>query len=279
MINVNSNISSIFAQRRLSKSQEGLNKAMARLTTGLRINSAADDAAGLAVGTRMQTQIRSLEQAKRNAGDGISASQTAESSMEQMTDVLSRLRELSIQSSNGALNNGDRSFLHTEFSDLVTELDRLAQNTEFNGIKLLDGGVSAGLTFHVGSGNTANDKITISITNMRANKLGAGGVFLDTQSVSTSAKAQTSLGIIDGALTQIGAVRSKLGSFQNRLGITIDNIGSSVENLSASKARIMDADIAKETAALTRNQILVQAGVSVLAQANQAPQIALSLLG
>ena len=277
-ININTNVASLFAQRKLNKSQNGVAKSLQRLTTGLRINSAADDAAGLAVSTRFQSQIRSLEQAGRNANDGISVIQTAEGSLEQMSDMLIRMRELSVQSSNGSLTNTDRSAIHAEFSNLISELDRIAQNTDFNGVKLLNGSASAGLTFHVGANNTANDKITVSIANLQSNKLGTGG-FVSGQSVSTAAKAQTSLGVIDGALNQISTARSRLGATQNRLSVSIDNIGSMVENMSAANARIRDVDVARETANLTKNQILVQAGVSVLAQANASPQIALSLLG
>jgi flagellin len=278
-ININTNVSSLFAQRSLNKAQGSLGKSLERLTTGLRINSAADDAAGLAISTRFQSQIRSLEQSQRNANDGISVIQTAEGSLEQMSNMLIRMRELFVQSSNGSLNNSDRDAIHQEFGNLISELDRIAGNTDFNGVSLLNGSASAGLTFQVGINNTANDKITVSIANLQTSKIGAGGSFVSGQSVSTAAKAQSSLGVIDGALDQISNARAGLGATQNRLSVTIDNLGSMVENLSSSNARIMDADVAKETANLTKNQILVQAGVSVLAQANQQPQIALSLLG
>ena len=276
---VNTNVSSLFAQRKLSSTQNNVSKSLKRLTTGMRINSAADDAAGLAIGKRFQSQIRSMEQAQRNANDAISVIQTAEGSMDQMSDILIRMRELSVQSANGSLSNSDRDFLHTEFTSLVAELDRIATNTDFNGKKLLQGSASAGITFHVGANNAAVDKITVSIANVQSNKLGTGGNFVSGLAVSTANGAQSSLNVIDAALNQISSVRSKLGASQNRLGSTIENLGSTIENLASSKSRIMDADVAKESAALTKNQILVQAGVSVLAQANAAPQIALSLLG
>ena len=276
---VNTNVASLFAQRHLNASQGAAQKSLARLSTGLRINSAADDAAGLAISNKFRSQIRSLEQAQRNANDGISVIQTAEGSLEQMGEILNRMRELSIQSANGSLTDTDRTFLHAEFSTLVGEIDRIASSTDFNARKLLNGSASAGVAFQVGAGNTTNDRITISIANAQTSRLGTAGTKLNTMAVSTVTKARNSLGVIDAALTQISNIRSTLGASQNRLNVTIDNLGTSIENLSASNARIRDADVARETANLTRAQILVQAGVSVLAQANQSPQIALSLLG
>jgi flagellin len=274
---VNTNVASLFAQRNLNRSQMGAEKALQRLSTGMRVNSAADDAAGLAVGTRFQSQIRSLEQAQRNANDGISVIQTAEGALAQMTDLLIRMRELSVQSANGTLSAADRVFLDTEFDSLVAEIDRIAQVTNFNGTDLLDGDASAGIVFQVGANNTANDRITISVTNARQDSIASQT--LTAQTISTVAGARTSMGVIDDAINSIASQRSKLGAVQNRLTVTIENLGSAVENLSASRSRIVDADIAKETANLTKYQILVQAGLSVVAQANASPQAALSLLG
>ena len=276
---VNTNINSLFAQRKLGKSQDAVGKSIQRLTTGMRINSAADDAAGMAISTKFEAQIRGLSQAQRNANDGISMLQTAEGAMEQMTDILIRMRELAVQSSNGTFSNTERDFLNTELNELKSELDRISDNTEFNGRKLLNGSASAGITFQVGINNTAADKITVSITDIGSDKLGAGGSFISGASVSTAAKSQTALTTIDGAINKLATVRSTLGASQNRLNVTIDNLGSTIENMSASNSRIRDVDVAKESAYLAKNQILVQAGVSVLAQANQTPQVALSLLG
>jgi flagellin len=273
---VNTNVASLFAQRNLNRSQMGAEKALQRLSTGMRVNSAADDAAGLAVGTRFQSQIRSLEQAQRNANDAISVIQVAEGALSQMTDLLIRMRELSVQSANGTLSAADRVFLDTEFDSLVAEIDRIASVTNFNGTDLLDGDAAAGIVFQVGANNTANDRITISILNAQTASLTASSLASNT--ISTVAGARNTMGVIDSAINSIASQRSKLGAAQNRLTVTIENLGSAVENLSASRSRIVDADIAKETANLTRYQILVQAGLSVVAQANIAPQAALALL-
>ena len=278
-IYVNTNTASLFAQRQLTQSQDSASKSLQRLSTGMRINSAADDAAGLAISTKFGAKIRGLNQASRNASDGISMIQTAEGGLEQMGGILTRMRELAVQSANGSLTDSDRLFLQTEFTQLGNELDRIARSTEFNGRNLLQGSASAGITFHIGTDNTSTDKISVSIANVQSSKLGTGGTKLNVQAVSTVTKSTTSLGVIDAAIAQLSTARSKLGAAQNRLDVTIDNIGTSVENLSAANARIRDSDIASETAALTKSQILVQAGVSVLAQANQAPQVALSLIG
>jgi flagellin len=279
-IYVNTNVGSLKAQRNLSKTQGNFQKSLVRLSTGMRINSAADDSAGLAISEKFKTQIRSMEQASRNAGDGISLVQTAEAAVEQMGGILDRMRELGVQSSTGTVSDADRTSIHAEFTSLRTELDRIADTTEFNGVKLLDGGASKGVNFQVGTGNTSNDRIAVSITDVRAAELGSGATSkVSGVSVSAASKAQKSLSVLDGAITALSSVRSKLGSTQNRLEITVDNLGAGVESLSAANSRIRDVDVASETANMTRSQILLQAGVSVLAQANQSPQIALSLIG
>ena len=185
-----------------------------------------------------------------------------------------------MQSSSDTLTSSDRSFIDSEFRSLVDEMDRIVSTTEFNGRKLLNGSASAGVSFQVGANNTANDRITVSITNVGTKKIGSSTTnSLFSQSLSTASKAQASLSVIDDAISDLSTVRAKLGSAQNRLDVSIENLGSGIENLSAANARIRDVDVAKETAALTRGQILSQAGISVLAQANQAPQAALSLIG
>ena len=278
-LNVNTNVSSIQAQRNLNKAQNGVQKSLERLSTGMRINSAADDAAGMAISSKLKSQIRGLDQAERNANDGISLIQTAEGSLEQMGDILGRARELAVQSSSDTLTSSDRSFIDSEFRSLVNEMDRIVSTTEFNGRKLLNGSASAGVSFQVGANNTANDRITVSITNVGTKKIGTSTTnSLFSQSLSTASKAQASLSVIDDAISDLSTVRAKLGSAQNRLDVSIENLGSTKENLSAANARIRDVDVAKETANMTKGQILVQAGISVLAQANQSPQAALSLL-
>lgn len=278
---VNTNVGSLVAQRTLGKSQQNTQKTLTRLSTGLRINSASDDAAGLAISEKFKSQIRSLDQASRNASDGISLIQTAESSVEQMQGILSRMRELAVQSSNGTLTGSDRGFLDSEFSSLRTELDRIADTSDFNGKALLQGSASAGIEFQIGINDTTNDRITVKISNSKSNKLGgtAASTKLDQQQISQASLAQSALSSIDSAISQLSQVRSDLGSIQNRLEVATQNLGSQIENLSAANQRIRDVDVAKESANLTRSQILTQAGVSVLAQANQAPQTALSLIG
>ncbi|MEO1267054.1 MAG: flagellin [Myxococcota bacterium] len=278
-LNVKTNISSLIARRNLDRSQKMVDKSLSRLSTGMRITSAADDAAGLAISQKLKSQIRSLEQATRNANDGISLIQTAEGGMDQMGEILNRMRELAVQSSNGTLTNTDRSFLDSEFKTLVAELDRIADTTEFNGRKLLNGSASAGIAFQIGINDNSSDRITVSIMNVKASNLGVTTTnSLFSQSLSTASAAQSSLSVIDAAIADLSTVRAKLGSAQNRLNVSIENLGSSIESLSAANARIRDVDVARETANLTKGQILVQAGISVLAQANQSPQVALSLL-
>ena len=279
-LNVNTNVTSLVAQRNLSRSQSSVQKSLQRLGTGMRINSAADDAAGLAISQKMKSQVRGLEQATRNANDGISMIQTAEGGLEQMGDILNRMRELAVQSSSGTLTDTDRSFLDTEFQSLISEMDRIADTTEFNGRKLLQGSASAGISLQIGINNTTNDRITVSIASVKSSMVGASTTnVLSSQSLDSITNAQSSLAVIDGAITQLSSVRSTLGTAQNRLSVSIENLGSSIENMNAANARIRDVDVARETANLTKGQILVQAGVSVLAQANQSPQVALSLLG
>ncbi len=270
---VNTNIGSLNAQRNLLKSQNELGKSMARLASGLRINSAKDDAAGLAISDRMTSQIRGLNQAVRNANDGISLAQTAEGALGETTNLLQRMRELAVQSANGTNTASDRESLNAEFSQLQSEIDRIATNTKFNNQVILSGNFStAGMKFQVGA--DANQTIEV--------KIGAGSqATLGTTSlgVDTSTKAQAAITAIDTAIGKVDTTRGTLGAVQNRFESTIANLSNISENLSAARSRILDADIAAETSSMTKNNILQQAGVSVLAQANQTPQLALSLLG
>ncbi len=275
-ITINTNVASINAQRNLGKTQMSLEGNLGRLSTGLRINTAADDAAGLAISEKLKAQIRGLAQAERNANDGVSLLQTAEGAMNELSGIITRMRELAVQAATGTVGDTERGFLNGEFTALMDEIDRIADVTEFNGTMLLDGTASA-ITFQVGINATSQDRLTVGIDDMHADQLGGTSV-LSNQSISTVAGAQASLAVIDEAITDISASRGELGAVQNRLNVTIANLGSARENLSAANSRIRDVDVAAETALMTRNSILMQAGVSVLAQANQIPSMALSLL-
>ena len=389
-ITINTNVASLNAQRNLGASQSSLNKSMERLSSGLRINSAKDDAAGLAISDRMTAQIRGLNQASRNANDGISLAQTAEGALQESTNILQRIREIAVQSANDTNSTSDRKSLNDEVTQLKEELDRIADTTEFNGSKVIDGSL-ADATFQVGANAGANQSISFSIDSAKAADLGTAGTvitaaatatgsvagysfvgaesdaanvtydfavtanattgstttatlsgstitislgaatgetsaatvatalstvtgvtvtaatgtaamtdtFEDTNasvtlaggstevstvvvsdiSVATRAGAQAAIESIDLALSDVDDSRGKLGAVQNRFESTIANLNNVSENLSAARSRILDADIAQETSAMTKQNILQQAGVSILAQANQAPQLALSLLG
>ncbi|MBJ6137374.1 flagellin [Marinobacter litoralis] len=276
-LGINTNIASLNAQNQLSKSQNMSNQAMERLASGLRINSAKDDAAGLAVSTRFDTQIRGLNQAIRNAGDGISMVQTAEGGLDQSVENLQRIRELAVQAANGSLSNDDRLLLQKEVEQRVAEIDRIKDDTKFNGISVLNGTSAANTTIQVGADQ--NQKITIAAfgTSMGISNLGTASKVSDV-TVSTAAGASAALAIIDGALSTVNTVRADLGAVQNRFESTISNLQTNVENQSASQSRILDADFAAETAKMAKANVLQQAGISVLAQANARPNQVLSLL-
>ncbi len=274
-LTLGTNVASLTAQRNLSRNEGVMNKAMARLSSGLRINTAADDAAGLAISEKLRASLRGLAQAQRNANDGISMLQTAEGALNETSDMLVRMRELAVQSANGTLGTNERVALHSEFAQLRQEIDRIAAVTDFAGIKLLDGSQSAGVTFQVGTGSSSNDKITVSIARAVTSALNSS---LNTATISTVTGAQNSLSYIDTAINTLNQKRGEYGAKQNRLYTTINNLSAAHENLSAANSRIRDADVAAESANFTRSQILMQAGVSVLAQANQLPSSALSLI-
>lgn len=267
------NPASIEAQRNLNATQSMLSKSMGRLSTGMRINVAADDAAGLAISENLKAGIRSIGQAVRNANDGVSLLQVAEGGMNETSGILIRMRELAMQASTDTVGNTERGYAQTEFAQLIEEIDRIANTTEYNGTALLDGSATA-LDFQVGIRNTADDRITVAIDDVTATAgLGVGAL-----NVSTKAGAQAALTTIDAGIVTVSGARANIGAFQNRLVSTVANLENANVNLSAANSRIRDTDVAAESAALTRNQILTQAGVAVLAQANQAPQFALSLL-
>jgi flagellin len=275
---VNTNVSSINAQRQLFDVNDRLNTSFERLSSGFRINSAADDAAGLQISDRLTSQVQGLNQAVRNANDAISLSQTAEGALSEVTTSLQRIRTLAVQSQNGINSSADRLALQKEVSALRTEISRIATDTQFGNVNLLDGNFSA--KFLVG----ANEGQTISV-NLSSGNLGsisgfsATGLGITSNDVSTASGASSLLSDIDGAISGIGAVRADLGALQNRFQSTIRNLSNISENLSSARSQIRDTDFATETAELTRNQIIQQASVSVLSQANQRPQTALSLLG
>lgn len=276
---INTNIASLNAQRNLSRSQGDLNKAMQKLSSGLRINSAKDDAAGLAISDRMTSQIRGLNQAARNANDGISLAQTAEGALQETTNMLQRMRELAVQSANDTNTTADRASLDAEFQSLILEIDRIATTTSFNGKTMLTGSYNSAnrnFVFHVGA--NANQTIRISIAGASSRALGSGANTIHSMAITTQSRANLTLGVIDAAISDVDVMRGNLGAAQNRMESTIANLNNVAENLSAARSRILDADVAQETATMTKNNILQQAGVSILAQANQTPQLALSLL-
>lgn len=271
-LRINTNIASLNAQRNLSNTTNNLARSLERLSSGLRITRASDDAAGLAISERFRAEVRSLQQAQRNANDGISLLQTAEGALNETSGILVRLRELAIQSANGTLGTAERTILDNEFNDLVAEIGRISQVTEFNGTKLLDG-TAASVTFQVGSNDTVNDRITVTGVNATAT-----GIGVDAAGIDTVTNAQAALALIDSAIGSVASLRAGFGTAQNRLESTIRSIAVAVENTSAAESRIRDIDIASETAILVRNQVLQQAGISVLAQANVSTQNALALL-
>ena len=275
---INTNIASINAQRNLSRTEESLNTSLARLSSGLRITAAKDDAAGLAISEKLRAQIRGMAQAERNANDGISLVQTAEGALDQVSNILTRMRELSVQAATGTLGDEERVYLDSEFDKLNDEINRIASVTEFNGQRLLNGATSGGISFQVGLTSAVMDRITVSIMNTFASQLGTG-TYLTGQTLSTISGARAAMAVIDAAIQDISGTRGDLGAAQNRLSTTVKNLATQRENLSAANSRIRDVDVAAETVSMTRSQILMQAGVSVLAQANQLPAMALSLIG
>lgn len=267
-----SNATSLGAQRNLMGTQKALGKSITRLSSGMRINSAADDAAGLAISSRMTADIRSVGQAERNANDGISMIQIAEGAMNEQQNIMGRLRELAVQSANGALSNNERAFIDAEKTQLVDEVQRISQVTEFNGFNML-GGDAGTFAMQVGKDATANDTIDVAFTATDSTTLG-----INAMDFTSAAGASAALATIDTAIDALSTTRAGLGASQNRLEVTVQNLRTEEENLTSANSRIRDVDVARETAALTRNQIMSQAGTAMLAQANQLPSMALSLL-
>jgi flagellin len=276
-ISVLTNVASLNAQRNLASTQASLAASVGRLSSGMRINTASDDAAGLGISENLKANIRSLAQAQRNANDGISMSQVAEGSMNDIQGIVSRMRELAVQSSNGTLGSNERGYIQTEFTQLSKEIDRISKVTDFNGQKLLDGSAAKGLTFQIGINNTTNDQLAMSIATLTTSTLGST-TKITGASLSTATNAQAAITTFDKAIQQLSQARAKVGATQNRMTVTVSNLAVTQENLTAANSRIRDVDVANESANLTKAQILSQAGLAVLAQANQLPQSALSLL-
>ena len=269
---VNTNVSSLAAQRNLSINQAQLGRSVERLSSGLRITRAADDAAGLGVSETLRAQIRSINQANRNAGDGISLTQVADGAAATVGSLLSRMRELATQSASGTLGATERSYLDEEFVALRSEIDRIATTTEYNGQPLLSGSSNTFevfIGFKSGSGNSLN----VALADLDVAAVGLTGA-----SVSTAAAAQTMLSNIDSAISAVATARANYGSIQSRFEVAIQNLTVTAENFTAAESRIRDADIAQETSVFTKNQILTQSGIAILAQANSLPQQALALL-
>ncbi|MCB1877699.1 MAG: flagellin FliC [Chromatiales bacterium] len=277
---INTNVFSLNSQRQLNKSQASLQVSLERLSSGLRINRAKDDAAGLAISERFTAQVRGLEQANRNANDGISLLQTAEGAMDEIANSLQRMRELAVQSANGTVSNADKNSLDDEFQELKREIIRITDTAEFNNTNLL--GTNASIKFQVGFENGSTNQIKISTINLSTAGTASGGirsVLASNLSIGSGGNANSAISLLSRAIDAISAKRADFGAKQNRLEATVRNNANIVENQSAARSRILDADFARETANLTRNQILQQAGVAMLSQANALPQSVLSLLG
>lgn len=275
---VNTNVSSLNAQRQLFDSGSRLNVSFERLSSGFRINRAADDAAGLQITDRLTSQVQGLNQAVRNANDAISLTQTAEGALAETTNALQRIRQLAIQSQNGINTSADRVALQKEVSALKSEISRISTTTQFAGVELLDGNYSSAFLVGANAGQTIS--VNLSATNIGGiDGFSATGLGIGTLSVSSITGASGAISDIDSAISAIGGVRADLGALQNRFQSTIRNLSNISENVAGARSRIRDTDFATETAELTRNQIIQQASTTVLSQANQRPQAALQLLG
>jgi flagellin len=268
---IQTNVASSVAQNSLARTQSALAQNFTKLSSGFRINGASDDAAGLGIAKSFESQVRSYAVAERNANDGISMAQTADGVSEQVHDILVRMRELAVQGSNGTLNSNDSQNLNTEFTALRSEIDRIANVTTFNGTAVVDD--YSTVTFQVGINNSTDNRISVSFGGANVSGLGLSGL-----AVSTASDAQGAITTIDSAIQTLSQVRARFGTAINRLQGAVSNLQGMQTNMSASLSRIRDVDIASETSSLARNQVLSQAGASVLSQANQSPQLALSLL-
>ena len=272
---IKTNIASISAQTNLAKSSRSLSSSISRLSSGLRLNSAADDAAGMAVATGLRAQLGGYKVALRNANDGVAILNTAEGGLSSVSNTLIRMRELAVQSASDGLTNTERAYVDTEFQDLIKDIDRISKVTEYNGIKVLNAsaGSSGNVTFQVGTRNSDNDRIKVNLKDMGSSSLGVKGT-----KVGTLGSAQASITKIDTAIGKLSTHRATLGSKINTLTQSVDNLGTTIENISAAASQIRDVDVAAESAAFSTAMVLQQAGTAMLAQANQAPNLALRLL-
>jgi len=277
-LSINTNIASIDAQRNLNASQSSLATSMQRLSSGLRVNSAKDDAAGLAIAERMNAQVRGMNVAVRNANDGISMSQTADGALAQVSNSLQRMRELAVQSRNATNSSSDKDSLNKEFSQLQQEITRVLGGTTFNGKHVL-GSDAGSLDFQIGANTTADDRVTVTTSNMTSDaKITAVTTGATIGATATGTAIDTVINNIDSAIDDVNDTRAMFGATQSRFDSVISNLQSGVENQSAARSRIMDADFASETANMSRAQVLQQAGTAMIAQANQLPQQVLTLL-
>jgi flagellin len=275
-ISLRTNIAALEANTSLNSTNERLGASMTRLSSGLRINRAGDDAAGLAISERFKANLSSLAQARRNANDGISLIQTAEGALGEVSSILIRMRELSMQAATDTVSTGQRLFLEEEFTQLRSEIGRIGSTANFNELDLLSGDFATStnaLTFQVDLSGDAAQQIQVQISTVSPSSFG-----IEALSITDTAAARSTLSILDAAIQEVSGQRASLGAAQNRLEATINNISTQYNNLSAANSRIRDVDVAEETAVLARNRILMQSGVSVLAQANQIPALALQLL-
>lgn len=275
-LRISTNVASLNAQKNLGGTQRGMNTSLARLSSGYRINQASDDAAGLAISENLRAQIRGLRQANRNSNDGVSLVQVAEGGLNEISNMLIRLRELGVQAASDTIGDTERKFLDVEYQQLKSEIQRITEATTFNNRDLLNG-TGGVIDIQVGVHNDAfKDRISFNASAANATLESLG---LTAEGLSTKEASQMSLDVIDRAMVSVNAIRANFGAMQNRLQSTIQNLAIADENLSAANSRIRDTDVAAETAELTRNQILMQAGISVLGQANTMQQMALKLLG
>jgi len=281
MTAINTNVNSLVTQGALRKNQDDMSTSMTRLSTGLRINTAADDAAGMAIASRMTAQINGLNQAVRNANDAISMIQTADGATVEISNMFQRMRELAVQSLNGTNTSDDRSALDTEFQALLSEVERVADNTQWNGRNVLDGsvdGTDTFVTFQIGA--NSSQSVTLAFSDFQTDT-GADSVYeadISTMDITDTTNAGTALTTLTSAINKVNAKRAEFGSTVNRLGYAIDNLSNVALNAEASRSRVQDADYGQETSELARTQIIQQAGTAMLAQANALPQTVLALL-
>mgnify|MGYP001553297754 CR=1 FL=1 len=273
-ISLLTNAAATATQRHMTKSQRSLETNLGRLASGLRIVRASDDAAGLAISESLRAQIRSLSMARRNSADGISLAQTAEGALNEVHGLLMRMRELSVQAANGTMDTTQRGMIDDEFTSLRSEIDRIAEVTDFNGMQLLS--TSASLDLQVGSNNGSDHRITVQLLDVHASQIATG---FETASLGSITGARMAMDTLDTAINTVSNYRSTFGVLQNRLEVTMDRLHSAEENMGAAESRIRDADVATETSSMSRNQILMQSGVAMLGQANQMPSMAMSLIG